>query len=202
MFDTTFKNIIESRKIRSAASRIARIQAHLDLGVDIDITDANNRTGLFLICKAGELHAERPHPAKDERFELARFLLEAGADPNKADIFNLVPLHEIASNNDVELARIIFELGKGVDINARDQYDATPLHEACANGHFQIVKLLLEHGADPRIADKAGADPLKLVTDRPWDPIWHRHREEIIDLFREFHPELVMERWITRGPSL
>jgi len=202
MSDTTFRDIIESRKIKKAADRIARIQAFLDLGVDINIRDPRGRTALFIACAAGQRYTERPHPAEAERFELARFLLSHGADPNTPDKFGATPLHEVASNNDVELARIIIEEGTGADVNARDQYGSTPLHEACANGYPEIARFLLSHGANPRIVDRDGTDPLKLAQTRVWDPIWYPQREELLDLFREFHPELVMEKYVAGGLGL
>ena len=40
-------------------------------------------------------------------------------------------------------------------------YDARyPLHTACAEGHVAIVKMLLAGGAEPKVRDRWGGEPL------------------------------------------
>lgn len=79
-----------------------------------------------------------------------------------------------------------------------------------------IVRLFLEHGADPRghvawLPEKftAATTPVRVAL---FDPMWwsfdpmcdvdlHARREEILDLFREYAPEAVMEAYCTApGP--
>src|SRR6185503_17459158 len=72
------------------------------------------------------------------QLEMARTLIDAGADPN-------APL----------AARLLLE--KGAEINRIPggfDFSGTGLHYAALNGHRKMVEFLVERGADPGIKDE------------------------------------------------
>jgi len=129
--------------------------------------------------------------------ESVRHLLNAGAGVNARDEYGYTPLHAACFHGHPAIVRLLIEAG--ADVNAKEKDGGyTPLHYACLHGRTETVRLLLEAGADPNARSKRGLTPLDLAMKlRPDNP----HREEIIDLFREHHPELVFERFC-QGPRL
>jgi len=132
----------------------------------------------------------------DPDVESAHALIEAGADVNARDEHGVTPLHIASYRGHENIARLL--LDHGTDVNTRDKYGRTPLHLACRYGRPTTVHLLLEKGADVYARNKWSDTSLDLVLELPTD---NPHREEIIDLFREHHPELVFEVFC-QGPRL
>jgi hypothetical protein len=91
--------------------------------------------------------------------EIARLLLEHGADANALDVKNRTPLHSVSGLGRVGAARVLLE--HGVDAKARDANNATPLHlasnpEYLREGHLDVVRLLLQYGSDIHARDDEG----------------------------------------------
>ena len=87
--------------------------------------------------------------------ELARWLIEQGADVNAAaeNAQKVAPVHAAAAVCDRATMQLLLE--RGVDPNARQQLDYTALHGAASRGDVEMAKLLLAHGAarDARATD-------------------------------------------------
>ncbi len=87
-------------------------------------------------------------------------------------------------------------LDAGADINGLNEDEETPLHVACTRGYTAIVRLLLDRGADVNIRDALEETALDKILR--W-PIEQPSREEILDLFRQYAPEQVMEAYCAPG---
>ncbi len=92
------------------------------------------------------------------RRELARLLLEHGADPNAANRRGRTPLMEAALRGDLELVAMLLEAG--ADPHRQDRWGETALFDAVRAGHLAVVRRLLEAGADPDVANtRPGREP-------------------------------------------
>ena len=86
--------------------------------------------------------------------EIAKLLIEHGADVNVTDILDNTPLDDAISKNNTEIAKLLIEYG--ADINVKGDYGKTPLHDAISKNNVEIAKLLIEHGADVNVKDYIG----------------------------------------------
>ena len=101
--------------------------------------------------------------------EIARVLLEHGADMEIPDGEYWRPLERAVENGHVEVVQVFLE--HGADVNTRNVTSATALHAACAFGHPSIARVLLEHGADANAKECHGETPLHWATDEGIVPI-------------------------------
>ena len=106
------------------------------------------------------------------RVEIAKLLLDAGADPNSAlNHRRGRPLHYAGDgyivsklwNEKNQVAMIQLLLKAGADINAQDKNGATPLHRAVRTRCAAAVKCLLDAGADTTIKNKPGSTAFHLA---------------------------------------
>lgn len=139
-------------------------------------------------------------------------------------------IHMACGGRSAEAVRFLLEHGSRID--EVDSENDTPLHVAISELYGppaspDIVRLLLEAGADPDIRNRSGYSPLDFLLDLPdsmsareetievfkelapvslFKAAVSRERiplnEDIIDWYREHHPDLVMEAFCTRGPRI
>ena len=161
---------------------------------------------------------------------VVHLLIEKGASLDVMNDFGRTPLHAACIYGNAEAAKLFIEAG--LDVNLKDRTTRSPLCWACRSGHADIVRLLLEHGADVNTVDEDDWTPLHFACfqDRPElvrvlfeagacgsanvknnlgkTPLDHvigsqaERREEIIDLFREYASEMVMEAYCTTEMKL
>ncbi|VDN03065.1 unnamed protein product [Thelazia callipaeda] len=93
--------------------------------------------------------------------EVARFLLENGAEVNLKDKGGLIPLHNASSFGHLEIAGLLIDCG--ADVNHPDKWGYTPLHEAALKGRTQICSLLLNNGADITLKNNEGSTALDVT---------------------------------------
>ncbi|XP_015273675.1 PREDICTED: cyclin-dependent kinase 4 inhibitor C [Gekko japonicus] len=77
--------------------------------------------------------------------EIARRLLEKGADPNLKDSAGFAVLHDAARAGFLDTLQTL--LDSQADVNVEDNDGNLPLHLAAQEGHLPVVAFLLEHTA-------------------------------------------------------
>ncbi|KAL7955134.1 ankyrin repeat-containing domain protein [Trichoderma compactum] len=93
--------------------------------------------------------------------ELARLLLDYGADLNAVDAHLCTALLDAASFGFTEVVRFLLSLKPELDI--QDGWGQTALACAAKNGHSEIIQLLLDSGSDPTIGDEFSWSALHLA---------------------------------------
>ena len=78
--------------------------------------------------------------------EVVKFLIDAGADKNVANLWGKTPFHRAAERGYLEIVEILLEAG--ADINIKDKRGWTPLRWAISNGQKEVTELLLRRGAE------------------------------------------------------
>ncbi len=88
--------------------------------------------------------------------EVARWLVEQGADINYKNKYERTALHSHASSycGNVQL---LIELG--ADIKALDYQNETPLFSACEGYHIENIKTLINNGANIDVKNKSNQTP-------------------------------------------
>ncbi len=159
------------------------IQFLIKHGAYLETKNDQGQTPLHLACQHGHT-------------EVAKLFMDLGLDVCLNDKNADTPLHTACFHGRTDLVRLLLE--KGADVNAVDGHGYTPLHAACAHGRTAIIRLLLEKGAEVGIKDAIDDTALDKILRFPPDDT---AREEILDLFRQYAPEQVMEVYCTSGPG-
>jgi len=108
------------------------------------------------------------YAARDGRVDLARSLLDAGANVNRVEANDITPLLMAITNDHMAVARLLIE--RGADVNAADFWGRAPLFSAVeirnrdytrTNEHgidraaaLDMITLLLDRGANPNARTK------------------------------------------------
>ena len=100
--------------------------------------------------------------AEKGHLDVARDLIEAGADVNAKDNNGLTPLCFCAAKGHLDVARALIEAG--ADVNAKKDNGVTPLHMCAYYGHLEVSRALIEKGADVNAKEDDGVTPLYVCT--------------------------------------
>merc|ERR1711965_913853 len=116
-----------------------------ETGVEARLIRKLSFSPLYIACKNGHV-------------DVARLLLEKGAEVNWANKNGQTPLHIVCLQGHVDAARLL--LDNGAEVDRAINNGATPLHIVCLQGHVDAARLLLEKGAEVDRANKWGQTPL------------------------------------------
>ncbi len=98
--------------------------------------------------------------------DVAEYLVEQGADVNKANHNGIAPLHVASRSGGIESVRLLVE--NGAIVEATDPR-FSPLLWAARVGATDIVAYLIEHGGDVNfVAEGAGGTPLLMAARLGW----------------------------------
>ncbi|KAI4966515.1 hypothetical protein ZWY2020_040685 [Hordeum vulgare] len=142
-----------------------------ELLVDVDLVDKEGRTPLFFAtyCNGGT----------------AEYLLDHGANPDKADNNGGFLLHYAAEIGSCEMVELLLAKGAYVDPVCAC---GTPLHIAAGGAQYGAMKILLDHSADyNKMVD--GVTPLMAAKDA--------NSTECIKLLVKVQKEPMLKREIT-----
>ncbi|HVX63446.1 MAG TPA: ankyrin repeat domain-containing protein [Pirellulales bacterium] len=121
------------------------VRDRLAAGADIDAQYRNGSTALTLAAAL-------------DNYEMAAYLLEAGANAGLATHEGMTAIH--CTRNPLIIAAL---LNHGADPNAEENYGRRPLHFACGRRHDQRqAQALISAGADVNAPDESGETPLHL----------------------------------------
>ncbi|XP_072249992.1 B-cell lymphoma 3 protein homolog [Leuresthes tenuis] len=94
--------------------------------------------------------------------DLAKMLLDAGADINAMDIKSgQNPLMHAVENNNTDMVHFLIE--NGCDVNNQSYSGNTALHIACGRGQEETVRLLLKSGADSSLKNNHNDTPVMVA---------------------------------------
>jgi ankyrin repeat protein len=145
------------------------VAAYLDRGGDPDATVATD------LLHGNILDSLLSITIRSQQFEIARLLLDKGANPNGARGENAFPLWWAARSGDLGITKEL--VSRGADLNTqREGNGTTALHAAIYFDHPSITRLLADSGADVtrRTRDLnpwgiSGATPLELAQELKHD---------------------------------
>ncbi|WP_157153243.1 ankyrin repeat domain-containing protein [Brachyspira murdochii] len=87
-------------------------------------------------------------------YDMVKYLLDKGANPNTANNENKTALMIAIANNNFDISKLLIQ--QGANINTQDEYGYTALMRAAMIGSYEMVKFLLENGADVNTKDNDG----------------------------------------------
>ena len=135
------------------------IQKKVKEGNWTELLDIYNINNLDYNAKGGYEKSTVLHEAaKQDKQEIAVYLIQHGAEVNTKNRDGDTPLYYAARNNSVEVAKLLLE--HSAEVNTKNKYGDTPLYYAARHNSVEVAKLLLEHSAEVNTKNKYGDTPL------------------------------------------
>ncbi|KAI0290866.1 hypothetical protein BC826DRAFT_956018 [Russula brevipes] len=122
--------------------------------------------------------------------DVARVLLDHGANANARNVFGESPLYVAHVGNHFDVMKLLLERGAHAD--AQGDSLGTALHEAAYDGHTEVAQLLLRHGANVDARGNMNRTPLFFASS-------HGHRD-IVQLLLDHRAEVDPESVIHETP--
>ena len=171
------------------SSVVAALQFLLKNGANVTACRADLCTPLHLVASRGDfevpqsLGCSAEWSSRDKKgatsihgpisggVDVARVLLDLGANVNAEDNWGQIPLHQVltagaGSYSDEQrfgMAQLLVE--RGADVNAQDQCHRTPLHLISYFLQLKLVRMLIDRGANVNAKNNRGQTPLHRVLE-------------------------------------
>jgi hypothetical protein len=159
----------------TADEALSRLQ-QMEIAFDADhfrrvVMDGNiDAVTLFLAAGMPVETADALHLAVDVgKAEVAKILLDHGADRNAKDHYGQSLVMTATSNHHADVLALL--IAAGADVNAANQYRITPLAVAAEQGHLDAVDTLIAAGANVNARDTAGGTALSVAILRGYQEI-------------------------------
>lgn len=94
-------------------------------------------------------------------FEIAKLIIQNGADLDTVNIYLQTPLHDAVANNHFEIVKLLIE--NGADVNAVDTLLGTPLYNAVLWNSYQCIKLLIKYDSQLTLRNNYGKSPIDVM---------------------------------------
>ena len=131
----------------------------------IEATVQSSTSATSIVKETDDFDRTHLHNAAwNNSLDVARRLIEQGADIEANDQSDDRPLHLAAWNNSLDVARLLID--RGADIETKNSFDNTPLHLAASNNSLDVARLLIDSGADIEAQNKGEGTPLH---DAAWN---------------------------------
>ena len=131
------------------AEQISAIKEHPDIVNKYQSRSKN--TPLFLAVQG-------------DKYELAKVLLDNGANPNFQNKYGETPLHKAVEIGNHKMINLLLE--NQADPNIRKEHGDTPMHIAAGKGDYKVIKLLLLYEADQTITNENNCTAKDYASDR------------------------------------
>ncbi|MBP5426773.1 MAG: ankyrin repeat domain-containing protein [Clostridiales bacterium] len=113
----------------------------MEMGVDFDMSDENNKTVLMYAVENGY-------------FNFAKELIRSGVNIDTCDVDGRTILMYASKNNNLELVNML--LDRGLEIEDKDKIGKNALMYAVESGSYKIIWHFVDKGADTMAEDKNG----------------------------------------------
>lgn len=144
--------LLQARASFQDPYNLARLNRSLEHLSEVDEVGEMGRTALMGAAVTGNL-------------ELARRLLDLGADVNAEDPYDWTPILLAADEGHAQMLHLLAE--RGADLEAVTETDQSALHLCAWQNHLEAARTLLELGVDPRATDQDGNTALHLACTEP-----------------------------------
>ena len=151
---------------KTVLTKIAAFLIKNGANLDLDAQDTSGETPLHYACKHGYL-------------DIAKLLIEKGANVNSKDQQNDSPLHLAVKYGRKNHIKIL--LKNGAEIDTKNNSSFTPLHEAIFRKKPNVVKLLLENNADMNIKNGKNKSAIELAKEKGFEQILEVLMKKLIE---------------------
>lgn len=153
------KKCAEEKLLKGLFSKdIERVKASIAAGADVNFHDQkDDQTPLF-------------HALSSQRYDVAKVLMDAGADIHFIQESTGTSLLCAATRNysePYEVGKMLIEQGAPLD-TAQLSNGWTAMHHAAEHAHGRLIKLMLEHGADDKLTDSRMNTPYDIANKSSW----------------------------------
>lgn len=123
--------------------------------IAVSLKEGEELVKLFL-QKGADVNAKSMSPSH----QAILFLKSATHLDGRVDFSGQTALHFVASKNNLDIARLLFDANPAASTRVTDKRGQYPIHRAAAVGSVPMVELFIKHKSPLNASDDAGQTPL------------------------------------------